>query len=230
VAIFARPVQRVQAVRLFAAQSRGYQALAWQVDVVPPEDNALVVPIPVRPAGRVEPIDMAAHAGFFGAAARAFGPALAASFELPPLLRIGQVAVSLHRSPSEIEGAIQPPLASLYGDHAFVVARFAKGAHRLPPVGCAFESRHATLFFPTLRAQGGPPRPSAFLWHDLLAQRARLGQRAAQTPRATGSADPRGSTGPAWPAFVDPDVPFDFARVTGWVRNQDTHVSLAPAA
>jgi len=212
--IFTQPVISVNNTQIFARlTSRGTQYLAYQMNYESRDENAMILPVPVRrPAteGSLRFIDLKEYESFFSDLNLGFpfrqqlsfgcsgsGPKSVAGLEV---FMVGNYIASFVPGLADFDRlSEQFPLpesiwASLprYKDFGFAVFQLAAGNLKPHPMAFEFESGSSSIFFPTLHIHDGAIHGEEDFDHVLYLQHAGLdgrvyGYRNSETcDRATG--------------------------------------------
>ncbi|MDB6022741.1 MAG: hypothetical protein JWQ04_2598 [Pedosphaera sp.] len=189
---FTRPVQSVNATKIFARADQGErQFLVYSMKVESKEDLAMVLPLPVKPGSgekAVTFISLKDYPDFFDDLEKGF-PAIAyghgdevmALAALAPLavVQVGNFEASFVPTVKDFarldarfrlpEGAWKK-LPS-YRDYGFAVFKLKPGLQNIHPMAFSFPRRDLhTLFFPTVHIHDGEVHPKAEFDHVLYSQ------------------------------------------------------------
>ena len=197
---FARPVISVNKTQIFARLSgNGTQHLAYQMNYVSDEPNAMILPLPVRqPAGEdtVRFIDLKGYESFFEDLAKGFpyrarpsgiacsgGPAVE-SMDKIEVFEVGNYIASFvptisdfdrldpkFRLPNEVWTGIPG-----YKNFGFAVFQLAAGSLKPHPMALEFQTQkdNQEIFFPTIHIHDGQVHQSEEFDHALYLQHAAL--------------------------------------------------------
>jgi hypothetical protein len=197
---FSRSVTFVRNTRIFARMlDAGMQGLAYQMALGAPEDLAMILPLPVKPATPekgVKFLDLSGYPKFFDDLAAGF-PAPETDSPFAGSLGVSPRAKSLEvQKVGAFEASFVPTVKDFsrldarfrlpegvwdklgqYADHGFAVFKLRKGETKIHPMAFAFPSRHEDrLFFPTVHIHDGEVHPKADFDHTLYCQIRRGGR------------------------------------------------------
>lgn len=195
---FAQPVNSVRNTRIFARPTgQGTQFLVYQMNYESAEENAMILPIPVkRPASEqsVRFVDLKEYPHFFYYLDQGF-PKIPSSFQF------GCAAEQMVTSASQLDvhevgnyvASFVPTIADFerldprftlsqetwshlpqYQDYSFAVFQLASGHLKPHPMAFEFESAVESIFFPTVHIHDGQVHPQEEFDHVLYTQHAGL--------------------------------------------------------
>jgi len=198
VCCFARPVTSVRNTRIFARLTGlGSQFLVYQMKYDSPEENAMILPIPVKESASEESVrfvDLKEYPHFFQDLDRGFpytppifqigcsgGPAWEAAGQLD-VHEVGNYVASFVPTIADFERldprfTLSPETWSHlphYQKFGFAVFQLASGDLEPHPMAFEFETESDSIFFPTLHIHDGEVHDQEEFDHQLYAQHAGL--------------------------------------------------------
>ena len=198
--IFAKPVVSVSETRIFARPSgAGTQFLAYQMSYQSTDENAMILPLPVRrSAGEqgVRFIDLQVYEEFFDDLEKGFpylSPMISVGCSKAPagndMLAMGLTVFEVGNYVASFVPTIEDfsrldpqftlpkttwDLVPEYSDYGFAVFQLANGASRPHPMAFEFETDSKSIYFPTLHIHDGQVHESEEFDHTLYMQHAGL--------------------------------------------------------
>ena len=196
--IFSRPIISVNNTQIFARLTgKGSQYLAYQMQYNSKEENAMILPIPVRSPSdetQVRFIDLQEYEFFFADLARGF-PFIPPSFNLTcsqTKSACDSLALKVHNVGNYIASFV-PTIDDFdrldarftlpketwqkvpqYSSFGFAVFQLASGALEPHPMAFEFESNADSIFFPTMHIHDGEVHETEGFDHVLYMQHAGL--------------------------------------------------------
>lgn len=194
--IFAQPVIAVNNTQIFArATSEQTQFLAYQMNYVSGGDNAMILPVPIRPPAHGQSlrfIDLRDYDGFFDDLADgfpykppSFNIGCSASFDATSgyaleVFEVGNYIASFVPKLSDfsrLDERFTLPESTWsqipqYSEYGFAVFQLAAGSLKPHPMAFEFESEHDAIYFPTVHIHDGEIHETEEFDHVLYLQHA----------------------------------------------------------
>ena len=195
---FSRPVESVEATRIFArSEAGGRQLIVYSMKLRAREELAMILPLPVRAGageGGAKFIDLSGYPEFFAdlekgfpqrlavpaASTRGLGGAGPKPLEVVSVGSFDASFVPTVKDFDRLDQRFRLPTGTWeklpgYADHGFAVFKLKAGDAKVHPMAFSFpKAKPERLFFPTVHIHDGKVHDNARFDHILFCQRAAM--------------------------------------------------------